>query len=52
MKKFMLLLTVACWAGMATAQIQQSTGNEAYTDIYKEYTDDPDMRIYTSNIDF
>ena len=52
MKKFMLLLTVACWAGMATAQIQQSTGNEAYTDIYKEYTDDPDMRIYTSNIDY
>ena len=34
------------------AQNQQSTGNEAYTDIYKEYTDDPDMRIYTSYIDY
>jgi len=33
------------------AQNQQVTGNEAYTDIYKEYTDDPDVHIYTSNID-
>ena len=34
------------------AQNQQVTGNEAYTDIYKEYTDDPDVHIYTSNIDY
>ena len=43
----LLLLTTAM---TVVAQNQQATG--AYTDIYKEYTDDPDVHIFTSNIDY
>lgn len=43
----LLLLTMSM---TVVAQNQQATG--AYTDIYKEYTDDPDVHIFTSNIDY
>ena len=33
-------------------QAQQTMGDETYTDIYKEYTDDPDLRIHPSTIDY
>jgi hypothetical protein len=37
---------------VGATRAQQTMGNEVYSDIYKEYTDDPDMRIHTSNIDY
>jgi len=46
---YLLLLSTSM---TVMAQHQQATGNEAYTDIYKEYTDDPEVHIYTSYIDY
>ena len=40
MKKFMLLLTVACWAGLATAQIQTNAGVQYLQCIQKDVSTD------------
>ena len=40
MKKFMLLLTVACWAGLATAQIQTNAGVQYLQCMQKDMSTD------------
>ena len=40
MKKFMLLLTVACWAGLATAQIQTNAGVQYLQCMQKDVSTD------------
>ena len=40
MKKFMLLLTVACWAGLASAQIQTNAGVQSLQCMQKDMSTD------------